>query len=47
MAAPKEMTTKDISGRYYMNKTQSDSTDEVLMLVCPSLPSLWGGGGDS
>ncbi|CAL1695532.1 unnamed protein product [Somion occarium] len=32
MAAPAEMTTLDISGKYYMNKTLSDDTDEILRL---------------
>jgi len=32
MAAPAEMTTLDISGRFVMNKTLSDDTDEVLTL---------------
>ncbi|KZT42354.1 hypothetical protein SISSUDRAFT_1041657 [Sistotremastrum suecicum HHB10207 ss-3] len=32
MAAPENMTTKDISGRYYLNKTLSDSIDPILVL---------------
>ncbi|KAG8810455.1 hypothetical protein FRC17_002934 [Serendipita sp. 399] len=32
MAVPESMTTKDISGRYYLNKTLSDSTDRILTL---------------
>ncbi|KAI0788530.1 hypothetical protein C8Q75DRAFT_237005 [Abortiporus biennis] len=32
MAAPPEMTTLDISGKYFMNKTLSDDTDEILRL---------------
>ncbi|KAM5531875.1 hypothetical protein V8D89_014429 [Ganoderma adspersum] len=32
MAAPVEMTTRDISGKYIMNKTLSDDNDEILRL---------------
>ncbi|KAA8894267.1 hypothetical protein FN846DRAFT_431467 [Sphaerosporella brunnea] len=32
MAAPKEMTTKDFSGKFCMNKALSDDTDDVLYL---------------
>ncbi|KAI0076232.1 hypothetical protein K474DRAFT_1663209 [Panus rudis PR-1116 ss-1] len=32
MAAPADMTTLDISGKYMMNKTLSDDTDEILRL---------------
>ncbi|KAI0830723.1 hypothetical protein BC628DRAFT_1469017 [Trametes gibbosa] len=32
MAAPAEMTTRDISGKYMMNKSLSDDSDEILRL---------------
>ncbi|KAI8981258.1 hypothetical protein BD414DRAFT_492116 [Trametes punicea] len=32
MAAPAEMTTRDISGKYTMNKSLSDDSDEILRL---------------
>ncbi|GJE87613.1 hypothetical protein PsYK624_036960 [Phanerochaete sordida] len=32
MAVPAEMTTLNISGKYYQNKAQSDDTDEILRL---------------
>jgi len=32
MAAPAEMSTLDISGKFIMNKTLSDSTDDILRL---------------
>ncbi|OJT15812.1 hypothetical protein TRAPUB_3918 [Trametes pubescens] len=32
MAAPAEMTTRDISGKFIMNKSLSDDTDEILRL---------------
>ncbi|KAI0660483.1 hypothetical protein C8Q70DRAFT_1044452 [Cubamyces menziesii] len=32
MAAPAEMTTRDISGKFTMNKTLSDDSDEILRL---------------
>ncbi|EGO05177.1 hypothetical protein SERLA73DRAFT_174144 [Serpula lacrymans var. lacrymans S7.3] len=32
MAAPPNVTTTDLSGRYLMNKSLSDSTDEILRL---------------
>ncbi|KAK7694795.1 hypothetical protein QCA50_001983 [Cerrena zonata] len=32
MAAPSEMTTLDISGKFVMNKTLGDDTDEILRL---------------
>ncbi|KAI0652279.1 hypothetical protein C8Q79DRAFT_922775 [Trametes meyenii] len=32
MAAPGEMTTRDISGKYIMNKSLSDDNDEILRL---------------
>jgi hypothetical protein len=32
MAAPPEITTKNLTGKFYMNKTLSDDTDEVLTL---------------
>ena len=36
MAAPAQMTTADFSGKFYLNKTQSDDVDEVLSLVRPA-----------
>ena len=38
MAAPASMTTLDLSGRWIMNKTLSDTTDEVLIQVCSPRP---------
>ncbi|KAI0800864.1 hypothetical protein C8Q74DRAFT_450529 [Fomes fomentarius] len=32
MAAPAEMTSRDISGKFTMNKTLSDDSDEILRL---------------
>ncbi|KAJ3520863.1 hypothetical protein NM688_g9098 [Phlebia brevispora] len=32
MAVPNEMTTLNLSGKYYQNKTLSDDTDEILRL---------------
>ncbi|KAI0756596.1 hypothetical protein C8Q80DRAFT_1091240 [Daedaleopsis nitida] len=32
MAAPAEMTSRDISGKFIMNKTLSDDSDEILRL---------------
>ncbi|KAI0778592.1 hypothetical protein BD413DRAFT_112288 [Trametes elegans] len=32
MAAPVDMTTRDISGKYMMNKSLSDDSDEILRL---------------
>ncbi|KAI4191290.1 MAG: hypothetical protein L6R41_000217 [Letrouitia leprolyta] len=40
MAAPPEVTLKNLSGKWTMNKKLSDDTDRVLELVIhPNLPS--------